>query len=95
MGRWGEHFFEGDHDLDEASYISEDAGIELYYYEPDKDDAKEPIGGKGLEITRGYLNGGVLSGLFEKYLREKDDKFFLGKELRLVHTGEWRPLLCV
>ena len=35
MGRWGEGLFEGDTDLDVASYISEDAGIELYNYHLD------------------------------------------------------------
>ncbi|KAE9374349.1 hypothetical protein N431DRAFT_503221 [Stipitochalara longipes BDJ] len=87
MGRWGEHFFEGDHDLDEASYISEDAGIELYHYELDEPDTKHPVGGKGLETTREHLNSGVLSSLFEKYLGDKNAKFYKGKELRLVHTA--------
>lgn len=90
MGRWGELFFQGDHDLDEASYISEDAGIELLRYELNKPDEKEPTGGKGLEATREHLNNGVLNRLFEEYLGMKEEKFFLGKRLRLVHTGKCR-----
>ena len=88
MGCWGERFFEGDSDLDEASYISEDAGIELFYYEADKPDAEHPMGGKGLEATRDHLNNSVLNRLFEKYSAEKSENLFYGKPLRLVHTGE-------
>jgi hypothetical protein len=89
MGRWGEFFFEGDSDLDEASDISHDAGIELYSYELDEPGEKYPIGGKGLEATREHLNNnGVLSGLFEKYLSMKESELFYGKELRLVLTGK-------
>ena len=88
MGRWRERFFEGDSDLDEASYISEDAGIELFYYEADEPDAEHPMGGKGLEATREHLNNGVLNRLFEKYSAKKVQNLFYGKPLRLVHTGE-------
>ena len=87
MGRWGECFFEGDHDLDEASDISEDAGIELLHYEIDDPGTENPTGGKGLEATRKHLNNGVLSGLFEKYLGQAEKELFYGRELRLVHTG--------
>ena len=94
MGSWGERFFEGDHDLDEASDISHDAGIELYSYELysyelDEPGEKYPIGGKGLEATREHFNNNdVLSGLFEKYLSMKESELFYGKELRLVLTGK-------
>ena len=87
MGRWGERFFEGDHDLDEASCISEDAGIELLYYEIDAPGTEHPMGGKGLEATRDHLNSGVLNNLFEKFLGQAEEEVFYGKELRLVHTG--------
>ncbi|KAL2067707.1 hypothetical protein VTL71DRAFT_15803 [Oculimacula yallundae] len=87
MGRWGERFFEGDNDLDEASMMSEDAGIELYHYEIDE--REEPdfsFKGKGLEATRAHLNSGVLSRLFNEY--STTDPFKKGsmseKELRLV-----------
>ena len=79
MGRWGEFFFEGDSDLDEASEISGDAGIELHNYELDEPCTKYPMGGKGLEVTREHLSNGALSGLFEKYLGKKDKEFFYGK----------------
>ncbi|KAH9217530.1 hypothetical protein DL95DRAFT_459138 [Leptodontidium sp. 2 PMI_412] len=85
MGRWGERFFEGDNDLDEASMISEDAGIELYHYEIDEAESDD-FSGKGLEATREHLNNGVLSRLFNKY--STNDPFASGslspKELRLV-----------
>lgn len=87
MGRWGEHFFEGDSDLDEASEISHDAGIELYHYHLDEPGEEYPLGGKGLDATRDHLNNNVLSGLFEKYLATKKSEFFYGQELRLVLTG--------
>jgi len=87
MGRWGDLFFEGDSDLDEASYISEDADIELYNYELDEPDAENPMGCKGLKATRDHLNNDVLGNLFEEYLATKEDKFFYGKELRLFLTG--------
>ncbi|KAH7310022.1 hypothetical protein BKA65DRAFT_485239 [Rhexocercosporidium sp. MPI-PUGE-AT-0058] len=87
MGRWGERFFEGDNDHDEASMMSEDAGIELFDYEiveAESDDL--PFSGKGLEATREHLNNGVLSRLFNKYFTS--DPFASGslspKELRLV-----------
>jgi len=69
MGRWDERLFGGDMDLDEASYISEDAGIELYSYEINEKDPE--LGGKSLEATRDHLNNGVLSRLFEEYSRSK------------------------
>ncbi|RDW75245.1 hypothetical protein BP6252_06387 [Coleophoma cylindrospora] len=85
MGRWGEGLFEGDHDLDEASYISEDAGIELYHYEIDEKDPESL--GKGLAATRAHLNNGVLDRLFEQYSvkANTDDENSWGNEkLRLV-----------
>ncbi|KAH7378064.1 hypothetical protein BKA64DRAFT_648784 [Cadophora sp. MPI-SDFR-AT-0126] len=87
MGRWGERFFQGDNDLDEASMMSEDAGIELYNYEIDEREGEDfSFSGKGLGATRDHLNNGVLSRLFNKY--SADDPFKSGsmssKELRLV-----------
>ncbi|KAK0101129.1 hypothetical protein ONS95_012890 [Cadophora gregata] len=87
MGRWGERFFEGDNDLDEASMMSEDAGIELYYYEIDERESEDfSFSGKGLEATRDHLNNGVLRSLFNKY--SANEPFLSGslssKELRLV-----------
>ncbi|PVH75724.1 hypothetical protein DL98DRAFT_536294 [Cadophora sp. DSE1049] len=87
MGRWGERFFEGDNDLDEASMMSEDAGIELYHYEIDeRESADFSFSGKGLEATREHLNNGVLSRLFNKYSTNKPfaDGSMSCKELRLV-----------
>jgi len=110
MGRWGERFFEGDHDFDEASDISADAGIELFYYELDGPGAQHPTGCKGLKATQDHLNNGVLNSLFEKYLGEAEKngflgslwekylgrlKFFYGRELRLIHTGEPHSSFCL
>ncbi|KAG4440583.1 hypothetical protein IFR05_003950 [Cadophora sp. M221] len=68
MGRWGERFFEGDNDLDEASMISEDAGIELYNYEIDERESNDfSFSGKGLEATREHLN--MAGSLSPKELR--------------------------
>jgi hypothetical protein len=86
MGRWSEEIFGGDYDLDEASDISQDAGIELYHYELEDDNTEDKIGGKGLEATRAHLNNGVLNGLFKKYTEEPMP---LGdKKLRLIFLGE-------
>lgn len=78
MGRWGERFFEGDSDLDEVSYISDDAGILLYQYEV-KD------GGKDLEATREHFNNGILSRLFQEYATKP--RQVVTTELRFVHLG--------
>jgi hypothetical protein len=91
MGRWGELFFEGGCDLDDAGDISHDAGIELYHYELDKPGTEYPMGCKGLEATREHLNGDILSNLFEKCLAAKESEFFYDKELRLVLTGRTHP----
>jgi hypothetical protein len=93
MGRWGELLFEGDMDLDEASDISGDAGIELYYYELDQEGTKHPMGGKGLEATRAHLNSGVLDRLFEDYSTNELKNCWVGRELRLVFTGERSQIL--
>ncbi|TVY85116.1 SET and MYND domain-containing protein [Lachnellula suecica] len=86
MGRWSEDLFGGDTDLDEASYISEDAGIELYMYEIDPEYPDERA--KGLEATRAHLNSGVLDKLFVKYAAAKATAYsFVSKELRLVFLG--------
>lgn len=87
MGHWGEEFFQGDSDLDEASYISEDAGIELYSYELEPEGSEYDFGGKGLEATREHLNSGVLDRLFEDYNSKEKKELFYGRELRLVLTG--------
>jgi hypothetical protein len=87
MGRWGEGLFEGDTDLDVASYISEDAAIELYNYKLDGSDEKHPMGGKGLEATRAHLNNGVLNRLFMEYSKKKDCHGMVSKELGLVFLG--------
>ena len=73
-------------DLDEASYISEDAGIELYSYEINEKDPE--LGGKGLEATLNHLNNGVLSRLFEEYSRSKPKHSIVQKELCLVFLGK-------
>ncbi|MAD87400.1 MAG: hypothetical protein CL912_30950 [Deltaproteobacteria bacterium] len=91
MGRWGERFFEGDNDLDEASMMSADAGIELYNYEIDERESEDfSFSGKGLEATRDHLNSGVLSRLFNKYATNKSfaDGSMSCKELRLVLLGK-------
>ncbi len=87
MGRWGELFFEGDMDFEEASDISGDAGIELYYYELDAPGEEYKTGGKGSEATRDHLNDGVLSRLFKQYSNMKADDCFVGRELHLVFLG--------
>lgn len=88
MGRWGESFFEGDSDLDEASYMSQDAGIELYHYGLDPEDSEYKFGGKGLEATRKHLNSGIFEKLFEKYATEASKSWIFGKELKLVLFGK-------
>jgi hypothetical protein len=88
MGRWGEGLFEGDTDLDVASYISEDAGIELYYYELDESKEEDSIGGKGLEATRAHLNNGVLNRLFTEYAKKNDCHGMVSKKLGLVFLGK-------
>lgn len=81
MGRWGECLFEGDTDLDVASFIAEDAGIELFHYDaPD-------LNGKGLEATRQRLESGVLTRLFEQYATTEDPYHLVTKDLRLVFLG--------
>ncbi len=89
MGRWGEYLFEVDHDLDEASSISEDAGIELYYYELESKDEKHKFGGKGIEATRERLNNGILSDLFKRYSEFKSGPEFWGNpDVKLVSLGK-------
>ncbi|KAE8442916.1 hypothetical protein EG329_002520, partial [Mollisiaceae sp. DMI_Dod_QoI] len=83
MGRWGELLFEGDNDLDEAPYISRDAGIELYSYEVESNPEYD-LGGKGLEATRAHLNNGVLHRLFVDYSTKPLKNGWSTKELRLV-----------
>ena len=90
MGRWGERFFEGDNDLDEAAMMSEDAGIELYHYQIDERESDDlPFSGKGLEATRQHLNSGVLNRLFNKYSGQNPAATgsMSTKELRLVLLG--------
>jgi hypothetical protein len=87
MGRWGEGLFEGDIDLDEASYISADAGIELYDYEIDTENPDRE--GKGLEATRAHLNSGVLNQLFVKYATSGGACSIVSKELLLVFLGTY------
>lgn len=84
MGRWGENFFEGDTDLDEVSYISADAGVELYNFEKEENEEYD-CGGIGLEATREHLNNGVLARLFEEY--ETKPLYCVDKELRFVFLG--------
>ncbi|CZT50119.1 uncharacterized protein RSE6_11051 [Rhynchosporium secalis] len=68
MGRWGERFFEGDNDLDEASMMGEDAGIELYHYEIDKKEDKDwPLRAK--EWTLPESTSTVKGSMSEKELR--------------------------
>jgi hypothetical protein len=88
MGRWREGLFEGDTDLDFASDISADAGIELYYYELDESNEEDGMGGKGLEATRAHLNSGVLNRLFTKYSKGNDWGGLVSKELGLVFLGK-------
>ncbi|CZR60197.1 uncharacterized protein PAC_10093 [Phialocephala subalpina] len=90
MGRWGELLFEdlaptGDSDLDQASIISEDAGVELWMYDITDDNERPDPPAKGLEATRAHLNDGVLHRLFIDYSSKplKDD-MGQSKELRLV-----------
>jgi hypothetical protein len=86
MGRWGELLFKGDYDLDEAFFISKDAGIELYYYEVDTEEPEH--GGKGLEATRAHLNCGILNDLTTKYATTKSTNCFIDMKLRLVFLGK-------
>lgn len=79
----GELLFEGDDDLDEAIYISRDAGIELYSYEIDPEGR-----GKGLLSTQKHVNNGVLSRLFEDYSTKPLKETCVGRDLRLVFTGK-------
>jgi len=83
MGRWGEELFAGDTDMDEIYTMSEDAGIQLYYYEIEAGGE-----GKGLEATRTHLNNGVLDRLFKEYA-VKESMFPVSKELRLVFLGAY------
>lgn len=90
MGLWGENLFEGDVDLDEASNISDDAGIELSHYELEPEDmpADEKLGGKGLEATREHLNNGTLDRLFQEYATKRTN-WMASKELRFIFLGEY------
>jgi len=95
MGRWGEYLFQGDSDLDEASYISEDAGIELYSFELEPEGSEFECGGKGLEATREHLNKGIFTKLFEKYATTgPDDNGWRIEDgqLRLVLLGSIRDV---
>lgn len=79
MGRWGDGLFESDDDLDTLSYISEDAGIEVYHYELEPNDVDSPelgfgFGGKGLEATREHLNKGIFKSLFTRYAKDRYDE---------------------
>lgn len=68
MGAWGPYLFESDTHLDVAIGLSEDAGIELYCYNKSDDDNNDERG-KVLEATRDHLNSGVLTRLFDQYLK--------------------------
>lgn len=82
MRRWVERLFEGDTDLDKASSIYSDAGIELYNYEIDDE---YDMGGKGIHATSEHLNGGNLKRLFEEYATKQEQ--CVSKELRYVFLG--------
>ena len=78
MGRWGFLLFQSDYDLDIASDLSRDAGVELYMY-----DAPE-LDGIGMEATRMKLNKGALAEVFDKYKKKTASEMFWSK-------GETRP----